>query len=56
MHLYVMTACISRASRSIAWGIRNHDHEVEMAKAICDESKNTILDLIDNIKLGELSK
>ncbi|XP_072027169.1 complex I assembly factor ACAD9, mitochondrial-like [Amphiura filiformis] len=52
MHLYVMTACISRSSRSIAWGIRNHDHEVELTRAICDDSITTIMDLVDSVKLG----
>lgn len=28
IHLYAMTAVLSRASRSISIGLRNHDHEV----------------------------
>uniref|UniRef100_A0A7M4FN92 Acyl-CoA dehydrogenase family member 9 n=1 Tax=Crocodylus porosus TaxID=8502 RepID=A0A7M4FN92_CROPO len=30
IHLYAMTATISRASRSISIGLRNHDHEILM--------------------------
>ena len=54
MHLYAMTACISRASRSIAWGIRNHDHELDLTRAICEESITTVMDLVEEIKLGTL--
>lgn len=30
INIYAMTAVISRASRSIAIGLRNHDHEVSL--------------------------
>lgn len=30
INLYAMTAAISRASRSISIGLRNHDHEVRV--------------------------
>ena len=30
INLYAMTAAISRASRSISIGLRNHDHEVSV--------------------------
>ncbi|XP_041047915.1 complex I assembly factor ACAD9, mitochondrial isoform X1 [Carcharodon carcharias] len=35
INLYAMTAVISRASRSISIGLRNHDHEVLLANTFC---------------------
>lgn len=32
INLYGMTAVLSRASRSIRTGLRNHDHEVSVAQ------------------------
>lgn len=32
INLYAMTATISRASRSISIGLRNHDHEVSLLR------------------------
>ncbi|KAJ6668390.1 hypothetical protein lerEdw1_015767 [Lerista edwardsae] len=51
INLYAMTAVISRASRSISIGLRNHDHEVLLANIFCTEAgfKN-------NYALAELEK
>ncbi|XP_075869390.1 complex I assembly factor ACAD9, mitochondrial [Nelusetta ayraudi] len=38
IHLYAMTAVLSRASRSISIGLRNHDHEVLLANTFCGEA------------------
>ncbi|XP_060621957.2 complex I assembly factor ACAD9, mitochondrial [Anolis sagrei] len=38
INLYAMTAVISRASRSIAIGLRNHDHEVLLTNIFCTEA------------------
>uniref|UniRef100_A0A8D0GYZ7 Complex I assembly factor ACAD9, mitochondrial n=1 Tax=Sphenodon punctatus TaxID=8508 RepID=A0A8D0GYZ7_SPHPU len=38
INLYAMTAVISRASRSISIGLRNHDHEVMLANLFCTEA------------------
>lgn len=38
IHLYAMTAVLSRASRSISIGLRNHDHEVLLANTFCSEA------------------
>ncbi|XP_044158083.1 complex I assembly factor ACAD9, mitochondrial [Bufo gargarizans] len=38
INLYAMTAVISRASRSISIGLRNHDHEVLIANMFCSEA------------------
>ncbi|MBN3297765.1 complex I assembly factor ACAD9, mitochondrial [Amia ocellicauda] len=38
INLYAMTAVLSRASRSISIGLRNHDHEVLLANTFCDEA------------------
>ncbi|KAG7262950.1 hypothetical protein CRUP_018093 [Coryphaenoides rupestris] len=38
INLYAMTATLSRASRSICIGLRNHDHEVLIANTFCDEA------------------
>ncbi|XP_032189740.1 complex I assembly factor ACAD9, mitochondrial isoform X1 [Mustela nigripes] len=38
INLYGMTAVLSRASRSIRVGIRNHDHEVLLANIFCAEA------------------
>ncbi|KAM3915331.1 complex I assembly factor ACAD9, mitochondrial [Leptodactylus fuscus] len=38
INLYAMTAVISRASRSISMGLRNHDHEVLLANLFCSEA------------------
>jgi len=45
INLYAMTAVLSRASRSISIGLRNHDHEVLLANTFCDEAhfKNNYL-------------
>ncbi|KYO29859.1 complex I assembly factor ACAD9, mitochondrial [Alligator mississippiensis] len=51
IHLYAMTATISRASRSISIGLRNHDHEVLLTNLFCKEAffKN-------NYAIAELEK
>ncbi|NXO51053.1 ACAD9 dehydrogenase, partial [Aramus guarauna] len=38
INLYAMTAVISRASRSISIGLRNHDHEVLLTNIFCTEA------------------
>ncbi|KAL3059286.1 complex I assembly factor ACAD9, mitochondrial [Trematomus bernacchii] len=38
IHLYAMTAVLSRTSRSISIGLRNHDHEVLLANTFCTET------------------
>ncbi|XP_032893104.1 complex I assembly factor ACAD9, mitochondrial isoform X3 [Amblyraja radiata] len=62
INLYAMTAVISRASRSISIGLRNHDHEILLANTFCSETyfqnnyllmklqKNSPENLDDNIK------
>uniref|UniRef100_UPI00398EC25D complex I assembly factor ACAD9, mitochondrial n=1 Tax=Pristiophorus japonicus TaxID=55135 RepID=UPI00398EC25D len=62
INLYAMTAVISRASRSISIGLRNHDHEVLLANTFCSEAyfrnnyllaqlqKNSSENLDDSIK------
>ncbi|XP_030425637.1 acyl-CoA dehydrogenase family member 9, mitochondrial isoform X2 [Gopherus evgoodei] len=51
VNLYAMTAAISRASRSISIGLRNHDHEVLLTNIFCTEAyfKN-------NYAMAELEK
>ncbi|KAM6980988.1 complex I assembly factor ACAD9, mitochondrial [Aplochiton taeniatus] len=45
INLYAMTAVLSRTSRSISIGLRNHDHEVLLANTFCAEAffKNNYL-------------
>ncbi|XP_015262920.1 PREDICTED: acyl-CoA dehydrogenase family member 9, mitochondrial [Gekko japonicus] len=62
INLYAMTAVLSRASRSISIGLRNHDHEVLLANIFCSEAgfqnnytmaeldKNAPENMDDNIK------
>lgn len=38
INLYAMTAVLSRTSRSISIGLRNHDHEVMLANAFCTDA------------------
>ncbi|XP_070594662.1 complex I assembly factor ACAD9, mitochondrial [Erythrolamprus reginae] len=38
INLYAMTAVISRSSRSICIGLKNHDHEVMLANIFCTEA------------------
>ncbi|CAN9512179.1 unnamed protein product [Ophioblennius macclurei] len=38
INLYAMTAVLSRSSRSISIGLRNHDHEVLLANTFCSEA------------------
>ncbi|KAM5148171.1 complex I assembly factor ACAD9, mitochondrial [Mantella aurantiaca] len=38
INLYAMTAVISRASRSISIGLRNHDHDVLLTNMFCAEA------------------
>ncbi|XP_029947892.1 complex I assembly factor ACAD9, mitochondrial isoform X2 [Salarias fasciatus] len=38
INLYAMTAVLSRVSRSISIGLRNHDHEVLLANTFCGEA------------------
>ncbi|XP_078207917.1 complex I assembly factor ACAD9, mitochondrial isoform X3 [Callithrix jacchus] len=38
INLYGMTAVLSRASRSIRIGLRNHDHEILLANTFCVEA------------------
>ncbi|XP_030633482.1 complex I assembly factor ACAD9, mitochondrial [Chanos chanos] len=45
INLYAMTAVLSRTSRSIGIGLRNHDHEVLLTNTFCKEAyfKNNYL-------------
>uniref|UniRef100_A0A803Y033 Acyl-CoA dehydrogenase family member 9 n=1 Tax=Meleagris gallopavo TaxID=9103 RepID=A0A803Y033_MELGA len=45
INLYAMTAAISRASRAISIGLRNHDHDVLLTNIFCSEAyfKNNYL-------------
>lgn len=45
INLYAMTAVLSRTSRSISIGLKNHDHEVLLANNFCTEAfhKNNYL-------------
>ncbi|XP_076863754.1 complex I assembly factor ACAD9, mitochondrial isoform X2 [Brachyhypopomus gauderio] len=38
INIYAMTAVLSRASRSISIGLRDHDHEVLLANTFCKET------------------
>ncbi|XP_042354069.1 complex I assembly factor ACAD9, mitochondrial [Plectropomus leopardus] len=38
INLYAMTAVLSRTSRSISIGLRNHDHEVLLANTFCSSA------------------
>ncbi|XP_072203549.1 complex I assembly factor ACAD9, mitochondrial [Excalfactoria chinensis] len=38
INLYAMTAAISRASRAISIGLRNHDHDVLLTNIFCTEA------------------
>ncbi|XP_061583870.1 complex I assembly factor ACAD9, mitochondrial [Cololabis saira] len=38
INLYAMTAVLSRASRSISIGLRNHDNEVLLANTFCNDA------------------
>ncbi|XP_026999778.2 complex I assembly factor ACAD9, mitochondrial [Tachysurus fulvidraco] len=38
INLYAMTAVLSRASRSISIGLRNHEHEVLLANTFCKDA------------------
>ncbi|XP_019724295.1 complex I assembly factor ACAD9, mitochondrial [Hippocampus comes] len=38
INLYAMTAVLSRSSRSIRLGLRNHDHEVLLANTFCNDA------------------
>ncbi|XP_068598456.1 complex I assembly factor ACAD9, mitochondrial [Brachionichthys hirsutus] len=38
INMYAMTAVLSRASRSISIGLKNHDHEVLLANTFCSEA------------------
>ncbi|KAM9364385.1 complex I assembly factor ACAD9, mitochondrial [Pholidichthys leucotaenia] len=38
INLYAMTAVLSRATRSISIGLKNHDHEVLLANTFCNDA------------------
>ncbi|XP_077458834.1 complex I assembly factor ACAD9, mitochondrial isoform X1 [Stigmatopora argus] len=38
INLYAMTAVLSRSSRSITLGLRNHDHELLLTNTFCDDA------------------
>nr|XP_019942702.1 PREDICTED: acyl-CoA dehydrogenase family member 9, mitochondrial [Paralichthys olivaceus] len=38
INLYAMTAVLSRASRSVSIGLRNHDHEVLLTNTFCSDA------------------
>lgn len=46
IHLYAMTSVLSRTSRSISIGLRNHDHEVgpiHICETLCIQSRNGLI-------------
>uniref|UniRef100_A0A8C0IYJ8 Acyl-CoA dehydrogenase family member 9 n=1 Tax=Chelonoidis abingdonii TaxID=106734 RepID=A0A8C0IYJ8_CHEAB len=47
INLYAMTAAISRASRSISIGLRNHDHEVNAAENLDDSIKKVAQQVLE---------
>ncbi|KAM7132439.1 complex I assembly factor ACAD9, mitochondrial isoform 2-T2 [Molossus nigricans] len=51
INLYGMTAVLSRASRSVRTGLRNHDHEVLLANMFCTEAHSQNL-----LSLSQLDK
>ncbi|XP_062977321.1 complex I assembly factor ACAD9, mitochondrial isoform X1 [Elgaria multicarinata webbii] len=51
INLYAMTATISRASRSISIGLRNHDHEVLLTNIFCTQAN-----FQNNYAMAELGK
>ncbi|XP_034962168.1 complex I assembly factor ACAD9, mitochondrial isoform X1 [Zootoca vivipara] len=51
INLYAMTAVLSRASRSISIGLRNHDHEVLLTNIFCTEAG-----FQNNYAMAELEK
>ncbi|XP_074644611.1 complex I assembly factor ACAD9, mitochondrial-like [Tubulanus polymorphus] len=50
--IYVMTAVIGRASRSICIGLRNHDYEKNLANAFCFEACKRIDRNLEELQLG----
>lgn len=38
IHLYAMTSVLSRTSRSVSIGLRNHDHEVLLTNTFCNQA------------------
>ncbi len=54
IHLYCVTACLSRATRSKTLDLPNCDHEILLTKAICDQAFGHCLDLSDEVSLGKL--
>ncbi|MBN3293679.1 ACAD9 dehydrogenase, partial [Polypterus senegalus] len=51
INIYAMTAVLSRASRSITIGLRDHDHEVLLANTFCAQAH-----FQNNYRLAQLEK
>ncbi|XP_064633148.1 complex I assembly factor ACAD9, mitochondrial-like [Lineus longissimus] len=51
--LLAMTSCISRASRSVCIGLRNHDHEIKLANAFCWQADKRIEKNLMELQLGD---
>lgn len=50
--IYAMTAVLSRSSRSYCIGIRNADHEVQLALQFCHEASTRIKNMVKDIENG----
>lgn len=51
--IYAMTAVLSRASRSISWGLPNNDHEALLATTFCDQASKRIEQKLTEIAEGD---
>lgn len=52
--IYAMTAVLSRATRSISWGLPNNEHETLLAKTFCSQASKRIQQNLAEIADGEL--
>jgi len=52
--MYAMTSCLARASRSKSIGLRNHDHEVLMARTFCGLALRRIDAALRELDEGEV--
>lgn len=55
INLYGMTAVLSRASRSIRIGLKNHDHEVSLAWPYTGNTEQSHSELVSGLWLLEYS-
>lgn len=53
--IFGMTAVLSRATRSVSWGLPNNDHEILLAKTFCNQAHRRIEQNIREIAEGENS-